>query len=52
MSKAGGVLFMATSSCAKNSGATIYARAAPDADFKTCCMKSGIYDGSNRDDYF
>jgi hypothetical protein len=30
----------------------ICARVAPDADFKTCCMKSGAYDGSNRDDYF
>ena len=23
-----------------------------DAGFKTCCMKSGSYDGLNRDDYF
>ena len=52
MSNAGGVSFMATSSSPKNSGAMIYARVAPDADFKTCCMKSGVYDGSNRDDYF
>ena len=30
----------------------ICAHAAPDAGFKACCMKSGAYDGSNRDDYF
>jgi hypothetical protein len=36
----------------KNSAATIYARAAPDAGFKACCMKSGAYDGSNRGYYF
>jgi hypothetical protein len=52
MSSVDGVSFMATSSWPKNSVATIYAHAAPDAGFKACCMKSGAYDGSNRDDYF
>jgi hypothetical protein len=28
------------------------ARAAPDGDFKACCMQAGRYDGANRDDYF
>jgi hypothetical protein len=52
MSSAGGVSSMATSNWPKSSAAMIYARAAPDAGFKACCMKSGAYDGSNRDDYF
>jgi hypothetical protein len=30
----------------------ICARAAPDEDFKACCMKSGAYDGANRNYYF
>jgi hypothetical protein len=24
----------------------------PDAGFKACCMKSGAYDGTNRNYYF
>jgi hypothetical protein len=52
MSSVGGASFTATSSRPKNSAVTIYVRAAPDAGFKACCMKSGAYDGSNRDDYF
>jgi pantothenate synthetase len=40
------------SSWARSSAATTYAPAAPDADFKACCMASGAYDGANRDDYF
>ena len=36
----------------EKSAAMICVHAAPDADFKTCCMKSGAYDGSNRDYYF
>jgi hypothetical protein len=36
----------------ENSAGTIYVRAAPDAGFKACCIRSGAYDGSNRDDYF
>jgi len=43
---------MAMSNCWKNSAATISASAAPDADFKTCCMPGGRFDGSDRDDYF
>ena len=43
---------MATSSSPKSSAATIYAPASPDAGFKTCCMKSGAYDGANRNYYF
>jgi hypothetical protein len=43
---------MAMSSLSKNSAATICAHAAPDADFKACCLKSGAYDGSNRSYYF
>jgi hypothetical protein len=42
----------AASNWPKNSAAAIYARAAPDAGFKACCMKSGAYDGSNRSYYF
>jgi hypothetical protein len=30
----------------------ICARAAPDGDFKACCLESGCYDGANRNDYF
>jgi hypothetical protein len=30
----------------------ICARAAPDGDFKACCMQAGRYDGANRKDYF
>jgi len=30
----------------------IFARAAPDAGFKACCLKSGAYDGANRNYYF
>jgi hypothetical protein len=52
MSSAGDGSSMATSSSPKNWAATICADAAPDAGFKNCCMKSGVYDGSNRDDYF
>jgi hypothetical protein len=43
---------MATSSSLKNSVAMTCAHAAPDADFKVCCMVSGGYDGSNRNHYF
>jgi hypothetical protein len=28
------------------------ASAAPDADFKRCCMLSGEFDGSDRDYFF
>jgi len=52
MSNAGGVSSTATLNSPKNSAVTIYARAAPDAGFKACCLKSGAYDGSNRHDYF
>jgi len=43
---------MAASSFIENSGAMTFARAAPGTGFKGCCMRSGRYDGSNRDDYF
>jgi hypothetical protein len=43
---------MATSNSSKSSAATTCARAAPDADFKVCCMNSGAYDGANRNYYF
>ena len=43
---------MATSGSSKSSGATTCVRAAPDAGFKACCMKSGAYDGANRNHYF
>ncbi len=43
---------MAMSNCRKSSAATTSASAAPGADFKTCCMPSGRFDGSDRDDYF
>jgi len=49
---AAGASCTATSSWARSSGATTCARAAPDADFKRCCMQSGRHDGANRDDYF
>jgi hypothetical protein len=52
MSSVDGASSMAMSSWSKSSAAMICAHAAPDAGFKTCCMKSGAYDGSNRDDYF
>ncbi|HKB90740.1 MAG TPA: hypothetical protein VKC60_09525 [Opitutaceae bacterium] len=52
MSNAAGATSMATSNWPKNSAATICARAAPAAGFKACCMESGTYDGSNRDNYF
>jgi hypothetical protein len=51
-SSAGGVSSMATSNYPKNSAATICVHAAPAVGFKACCLKSGKYDGSNRDDYF
>jgi hypothetical protein len=28
------------------------AHVTPDAGFKACCMPSGGFDGSNRNDYF
>jgi hypothetical protein len=52
MSSVDSVSSMAMSSSSKNSAATTYARVAPDAGFKACCMKSGAYDGSNRSYYF
>jgi hypothetical protein len=52
MSNAVGVSFTATSNSQKSSDATTCVRAAPAAGFKTCCMRSGAYDGSNRNDYF
>jgi hypothetical protein len=36
----------------RSSVAMICARAAPDGDFKACCLESGRYDGANRNDYF
>jgi hypothetical protein len=36
----------------KNWAATISAHATPTVDFKNCCMLTGEYDGSERDDYF
>ena len=36
----------------EKAAAGIYVHASPDAGFKACCMKSGAYDGSNRDYYF
>jgi len=51
-SNAAGASSTATSSWSRSSAATIYARAAPDAGFKACCMKSGRYDGANRGHYF
>ena len=43
---------MAMLSSSKSSAAMICAHAAPDAGFKACCMKSGAFDGANRNDYF
>jgi hypothetical protein len=43
---------MAMSSSPKSSAVTIYAHAALEAGFKACCMKSGAYDGANRNYYF
>jgi hypothetical protein len=43
---------MAMSSSPRSSGATICARAAPDGDFKACCLDSGRHDGANRHHYF
>jgi hypothetical protein len=43
---------MAMSSLPRSSVATICARAAPDGDFKACCLRSGRHDGANRNDYF
>jgi hypothetical protein len=40
------------SNSSRSSVATIYAPAAPDEDFKACCMGGGRYDGANRNDYF
>ena len=51
-SSAVGVLSIATSNWPKSSVVTTCAHAALDAGFKACCMKSGAYDGSNRNDYF
>jgi hypothetical protein len=42
---------MAVSSSPRSSVATICGPAAPDEDFKTCCMDSGRCDGANRNDY-
>jgi hypothetical protein len=52
MSSVGGASSMAMSSWRKSSAATTSAHAALDAGFKACCMKSGAYDGSNRNHYF
>jgi hypothetical protein len=43
---------MAMSSLSKSSAAMTCAHAAPDAGFKACCIKSGGYDGANRNYYF
>jgi hypothetical protein len=43
---------MAMSSSSRSSGATICALAAADRDFKRCCLRSGRYDGANRNHYF
>jgi hypothetical protein len=43
---------MAMSSFSKSSAATICAHADQGAGFKACCMKSGGYDGANRNYYF
>jgi len=43
---------METRSFARNSDATIRARAVQDAAFKNCCLRSGRYDGSLRNYYF
>jgi len=43
---------MAMSSWSRRSGATICARAAPDGDFKACCLDCGRHDGANRHHYF
>jgi hypothetical protein len=40
------------SSWSRSSVATISAPAAPDEDFKACCLDSGRHDGANRHHYF
>ncbi len=42
---------MATRSCARSSGATTSARAAPTAAFRNCCLRTGRYDGALRKHY-
>jgi hypothetical protein len=42
----------AARSCRRSSAETILARAAPAAGFKNCCMLTGEYDGSERDDFY
>jgi len=44
--------FMVTKNSPKSSAATIRASAVPTAGFKRCCMKSGNYDGAERDHFF
>jgi hypothetical protein len=52
MSSAGRASSMAMSNSLRSSAAMIYAPVAPDEGFKACCMKSGSYDGANRNYYF
>jgi hypothetical protein len=35
----------------RSSGGKTHARAVLDADFKNCCMRTGLYDGSLRNHY-
>jgi len=41
----------ATRSWLRSSAGTISAPAAPGSAFKSCCLRSGDFDGSERDDY-
>ena len=52
MSNGARVSCMAMSSSMKSSAETTYALAALATGFKRCCMKSGNYDGVERDHYF
>jgi len=51
-SSAVNALFTATSTWPRNSAAMTCAHAAPDGDFRHCCLRHGKYDGANRHDYF
>lgn len=42
----------AARNCWKNWAATICVPAVPPEDFKNCCMQTGQFDGSDRDDFF
>jgi hypothetical protein len=52
MSNEAAASFTATKSWSKSSVETILALAAPVAGFKKCCLRSGRFDGSQRDYYF